>query len=420
VRKNSTHDFSLSVSTSIEARPPREAPAGGPALDLRFAGALTFSPEGVLFVGDNHSGSIYAFEVPAETNGAPTTPSSVRNIDAKVAEILGVRAGAVEINDLAVHPVSRDIYISVTRIGSFSSEPGIVRVSARGELGLVDLASLSFQKQALTEFPSDDTAFKVRSSGPTPPFPRDVAKGAVAIRSLAIMDLEFYEGELFVAGVAYDNFRSALRRISYPFDGTQHVAAVEMFHIAHDQYESRAPIRAMSVQEIDGKAQLVAAYTCSPVVLVPLAEIVDGAKISARTIIDLGNGQPLDMIAFERNGQPMLFVTNNSRSPQVIPVEGLHGAKVVTREDLPRGGKFDMHPLMPFGPVGKTMMFEGVPLHMALVGDAHFASITRDAYSGDLNLDVNPASFPNRIHNLLSEADFPPIDSDSDSPAAGG
>ena len=117
------------------------------------------------------------------------------------------------------------------------------------------------------------------------------------------MDLEYYEGELFVAGVAYDNFQSSLRRISYPFDGTQHVAKVEMYHIAHDQYESRAPIRAMSVQDVDGKPQLVAAYTCSPIVLVPLDELEDGAKVSARTIMDIGNGQPLDMIPFQMGDQ---------------------------------------------------------------------------------------------------------------------
>ena len=73
--------------------------------------------------------------------------------------------------------------------------------------------------------------------------------------------------------MAYDSFQSSLRRISYPFDGTQHVAKVEMYHITHDQYESRAPIRAMSVQDVDGKPQLVAAYTCSPIVLVPLDEL---------------------------------------------------------------------------------------------------------------------------------------------------
>ena len=47
--------------------------------------------------------------------------------------------------------------------------------------------------------------------------------------------------------------------------------------------------------------------------------------------MDMGNGQPLDMIPFQMGDQPMLFVTNNSRSPQVIPVNGLSDAKAVTR-----------------------------------------------------------------------------------------
>ncbi|MDX1741836.1 MAG: hypothetical protein R3178_11100, partial [Rhodothermales bacterium] len=326
-----------------------------------------------------------------------------------IAELLGVRVGALEINDLAVHPDSNEIYISITRIESFASQPAIVKISTDHEISLLDTSSLAFQKQNLTEFPANDTEFRVRGTGAKPPLPRDTAKGAIAIRSLAIMDLEYYDGELFVAGVAYDNFRSALRRISYPFDGTQGVTAVEMYHITHDQYESRAPIRAMSVQQVDGKPQLVAAYTCSPIVLVPLDELVDGRKISASTIIDMGNGQPLDMIPFKMGDQPMLFVTNNSRSPQVIPVNGLSDAKAVTHDDFERGAKLDLHPLMPFGPAGKTVMFEGVPLHMALLDDDFFVSLTRDAYTGDLNLDINPTFFPNRVHNLVAEMDFPRI-----------
>ena len=30
-------------------------------LDIKFAGALEFAEDGTLFVGDNHSGAIYAF-----------------------------------------------------------------------------------------------------------------------------------------------------------------------------------------------------------------------------------------------------------------------------------------------------------------------------------------------------------------------
>ncbi len=403
----SNHDFVLSAAVSVEATSTADAPSSEPSLDMSFAGALTFSENGILFVGDNHNGAIYAFEIPGQENPRQTVPSSIRNIDAKIAELLGVRLGAVEINDMAVHPVSRDIYISATRIESFASQPAIVRISMDHDISLLDTSSLMYQKQLLTEFPEDDTKFRVRGSGPGPLLPRDTAKGAISIRSLAIMDLEYYDGELFVAGVAYDSFRSSLRRISYPFDGTQSVTAVEMYHITHDQYESRAPIRAMSVQDVDGKPQLVAAYTCSPLVLVPLDELEDGARISASTIMDMGNGQPLDMIPFRMGDQLMLFVTNNSRSPQVIPVAGLSNAKAVTHEDFERGPKLDMHPLMPYGPTGKAVMFEGVPLHMALLDDDFFVSLTRDAYTGDLNLDINPTAFPNRIHNLFAEMDFP-------------
>ena len=402
-----TTDVVLSAALSVEPASNGSARRSEPSVDMKFAGALTFSDEGVLFVGDNHNGAIYAFEIPAEEPSGRTLPLSIRNIDMKIAELLGVGVGSVEINDLAVHPISNEVYISIARIESFASQPAIVKISADQDISLLDTSSLAFQKQELIEFPDGQATFHVRGAGGGGPLPRDMAKGAVSVRSLAIMDLEYHDGELFVAGVAYDNFRSSLRRLPYPFDGTQDVTAVEMYHITHDRYESRAPIRAMSVQEIDGKPQLVAAYTCSPLVLVPLDEITDGAKISANTIMDMGNGQPLDMVPFQMGDQKMLFVTNNSRSPQVIPVEGLSGAKAVTHEDFERGPKLDLHPLMPFGPTGKAVMFEGVPLHMALLDGESFVSLTRDAYTGDLNLDINPTFFPNRVHNLVAEMDFP-------------
>ena len=377
-------------------------------LDIKFTGALEFAGDGTLFVGDNYNGAIYAFEVPAEDGPEQIAPSSIASIDRKIAELLGVGAGALEINDMATHPISQDIYISVTRIGNFASQPAIVKVTQDQQISLVDLSALTFQKQELMEFPEGETTFRPRGAGPgTVPLPRDLAKGEIALRTLAIMDMEFYEGELFVAGVAHDNFLSSLRRMPYPFDGSQGITNVEMYHITHDQYESRAPIRAMSVQEIDGKPQLVAAYTCSPIVLVPLEDIQDGAKIAANTIMDYGNGQPLDMIPFEMQGQTMLFVTNDSRSPQVIPVAGLQGAKVVDHSDFERGGKLDLHPVMPYGPVGEAVMFDGMSMHMTLVGEGMLSSITRDLYTGALNLDTNPTFFPNRIHNMRAEFDFP-------------
>ncbi|MDD9977447.1 MAG: hypothetical protein OXQ30_06865 [Boseongicola sp.] len=402
--------FSVTLATALAVGTAALAETD---LDIKFAGALEFSEDGTLFVGDNLNGAIYAFGLSSDAPGGQIAPSTIANIDTKIGELLGVGPAAIQINDIAAHPVSNEVYISVTRIGNLVSQPAIVVVSQDQRIRLLDLGALDFQKQALNEFPDGEITFNGRSGGMGPAMPRDTAKTAVPLSTLAIMDMEYYEGELFVAGVATDNFLSSLRRISYPFDDTQSIANVEMYHIAHDQYESRAPIRAMSIQEIDGEPQLIAAYTCSPIVLVPLSDIKDGAKISARTIMDYGNGQPLDMIAYNHQSpfggeaEPSLFVTSNARSPQLIPISGLQNAQVVTHEDFGRGPKLDDNPLMPYGPVGKGVMFEGVPLHMDLVGGGFFVSVNRDAYTGSLNLDTNPAWFPSRIHNLLAEFDFP-------------
>ncbi len=375
-------------------------------MDIKFAGALEFADDGTLFVGDNYNGAIYAFEMPAGDAVSKVAPVSIVDIDTKISSLLGVTPSAIEINDMAVHPVSHEIYISLSRIGNFVSAPAVAKIAQGNAIELLDLASFSVTKQELVHYPDQETTFQVRSMGPQPS-PRDRSKGEMKLSSLAIMDMVYHEGELFVSGVAHDNFLSTLRRITYPFNGSQGVTNVDMYHIAHDQYETRAPIRAMSIQQIDGKAQLIGAYTCSPLVMVPLEEIVDGAKISAKTIADIGNGQPLDMIPFQLNGQDLLFLTNDSRSPQVIPVRGLYNAQVVTHEDFERGPKLDLHPLMPYGPVGKTVMFDGVSLHMDLLSDDLFVSLTRDVYTGKLNLDSNPTFFPNSIHNMFAEFDFP-------------
>ncbi|MEM1233172.1 MAG: hypothetical protein AAGH70_03520 [Pseudomonadota bacterium] len=376
-------------------------------LDLAFAGALEFSSAGTLFVGDNYNGAIYAFDLSGVSAPAQVAPVNIGDIDVKIADVLGVPKSAVAINDMAVHPVSADILISVTRIGNFESAPAIIKVGQDGAMEVLDLASFDVQKQALDHFPDQETTFRPRGLGQMPPLVRDVAKGEIKLSSLAIMDMEFHEGELFVSGVAFDNFLSTLRRMPFPFTGAQSAANVEMYHISHDQYETRAPIRAMSIQEVDGKAQLIAAYTCSPVVLIDLDEIVDGAKISARTLMDYGNGQPIDMVDFSVNGEEMLFLTNNSRQPHYFPVAEFSGRKTYGPDDFERGGQSDMSAIMPVGAFGTTMMFDGMSLHLDTLGDSLLVSMTRDLYTGSLNLDSNYNGFPNRLHNLVAEFDFP-------------
>src|SRR3954471_19926028 len=77
------------------------------------AGALTFSPEGVLFIGDNKLGAVFAFETERGQAPASLDPFLLESIDERIAKALGVTAKSVVMNAMAVHPVTREPYLSV-------------------------------------------------------------------------------------------------------------------------------------------------------------------------------------------------------------------------------------------------------------------------------------------------------------------
>jgi len=64
-------------------------------------------------------------------------------------------------------------------------------------------------------------------------------------------------------------------------------------------------------------------------------------------------------------------------------------------------------PIMPVGDTGKAVMFDGMSLHIDALSKGLFVSLTRDLYTGSLNMDSNFSTFPNRLHNLVAEFDFP-------------
>jgi hypothetical protein len=376
------------------------------AQSIEALGTLEFSPEGVLFAGDNVSGSIHALDLKAESRTKEKFEINVYNVDAQVAAVLGTAQANVQINDIAVHPKSGEVYLSVTRGHGIDALPALLKINAENQVKTVNLDSIKTTSQKLNKLPDGSQQFVLRGTM-APPTPKEVAKAKRPMRMLSIMDMEYHNGELFVAGISNEDFCSVLRRMSYPFDGKESISNIEMFHIAHDQYETRAPIRSMLVKNIDGKDQLVAAYTCSPLVLIPLDELKDGAKVKARTLGDMGNGQPIDMVAFNMQGNEMLFVTNNSRTPQVIPLSGLNNAKVVTDKDFKRGQKADLGNVLPYGPMGKSVMFVGSSLQIDLLNDWQFVSLTRDAQTGSLDLETVYTMFPNKLNNLTAEMDFP-------------
>jgi hypothetical protein len=375
--------------------------------NIKSLGTMVFNNEGILFVGDNISGSILAFDFRSEKQKKNKFEINIYNIDAQIAAILGTAQGSVQVNDIAVHPKSGEVYLSVTRGYGLDALPAMLKVNGENQLFVIDLSQVKVTSQSLTKVPNSEYKIGLRGTAGSPPTPKEVAKSQRSLRTLTIVAMEYHNGELFVAGISNEEFCSVLRRMPYPFDGTESISNIEMYHIVHDNYESRAPIRSMAVKTIDGKDQLVAAYTCSPLVIIPLEELQDSQKVKAKTVGDMGNGQPIDMVPFKMKGEEMLFVTNNSRSPMVIPVKGLNGAKGVTKKDFKSGPKLDVNPIMPYGPVGKAVMFTGASLRIDLLNDSKFISLNRDFETGNLDLISLNTFVPFKLHNIVGQKDVP-------------
>jgi hypothetical protein len=322
------------------------------AAKLQPAGALTFSPDGVLFVGDNISGAVFAYSM---SEGAVPTKAAtldIEGIDDRIATLLKTPKSSVHINGMAVHPISHDVYLSV----SFgASSPALVKVSPTGVLSHLDLAHAKPTSWVISDAPTPDEHFRDRAGDlPLPTAARDHLKAMTPMRSMTIVDMKFHNGELFIAGISNEEFSSTLRRVSYPFDGRSSSTAIRICHVAHERYETQAPIRAMGFATIDGQDTLISAYTCSPIVLIPTADLKDGAKVTGRTVGDMGNGQPLSLVSVSFHGEPSLFVTNAGHGPRMIPISGLQKAVAYLPENSPHGGVGDWRSEYPLGPVGKS------------------------------------------------------------------
>jgi len=111
---------------------------GKPA--FKSMGPIAFGPNGILFIADTRSAAITAIATSPNTVGASdpkaheARPIKVEGIDQKVAALLGTTPDALLINDMAVSPVSRHVYLAVSRGRGPDAVPVLLRVDAAGAI----------------------------------------------------------------------------------------------------------------------------------------------------------------------------------------------------------------------------------------------------------------------------------------------
>ena len=310
--------------------------------DIRSAGPITFGPDGILFLADNAAARVFAVDL-ADAGSAGSEPFDVDDVDARVGSFLGCAAGDVVIRDMAVHPVSRNVYLSVQRGRGDAGQAVLVRIDrvdgaiTDGPLDHVPVAEVTLGDAPAEDDERLDTTLPLGEEGEEYQFgARTIRLLRRPIRTATVTDMAYVDGTLLVAGLSNEEFSSRLRRIPFPFTGEVTATSLEIFHVSHGKWETAAPIR--TFVPYGGGAGILASYTCTPVVHFPLADLTQGAKAVGRTVAELGAvNQPLGMVSFTQDGEEYVLVANTAHGLVKIACRDIDGQAPLTEPAEPVG-----------------------------------------------------------------------------------
>jgi len=355
------------------------------AAEIKSISRLAAGPDNVLFVADWKTARVHAIVLPQVPQKPAGATFNILDLEALLSKQVG--GAKITVEDMVVRPGTAEVYVAVSY--GAAKTPALIVVTSDHKARRVDLKSAKSTSIALRDAPTSNYNFW-----------RETPE-----RSFTVTDMKWRDGELFVAGLSNQEFASTLRRLKYPFDSRQSITSVEIYHTGHNLIETRAPIRAMSFATLGGKPYLVAAYTCTPIVIIPLDDLKDGAHIRGKTIAELGYGNtPADMIAYTKTDQgktqDFLMLVNFERGTSIIPVSELEAASA-------RPG---IETIVPYGKiVGLDVMSAPLVGTMRLdnLDENSFIVVRRQLEKDALQLVTIGKELSFRFTDFISEYAFP-------------
>jgi len=342
----------LAVSTFAAPPPPSLESLKPGKVTLKSAGKLAFGPDGILFVADATDAKIVALDTGDRTPRKNPPQLDVKGLNLKIAAMLGTTSKQMILDDVVVNPISKNIYISASRGRGADAVPVIFRMDSAGkltEVSLDDIRSsvtilpdpIAFdskeQRAEAAAATKEGAALKTEKQGlyqkvnTMPPNDRG------GFRQFAVSDMQYANGMLYVAGLSNEEFSSVFHAIPFPFESStvkDGDTGVIVYHDSEGRFITNAPIRAFTITTIAGQPTILAGYTCSPIVQIPLSEIRPGNMLTkARTITELGGGNtPLDMIVYHKGTKNYLLVAGTRslfNGVQRIPLDGVEHANPI-------------------------------------------------------------------------------------------
>ncbi|MEM9490791.1 MAG: hypothetical protein AAGC55_16710 [Myxococcota bacterium] len=353
---------------------------------------LSFGPDKVLFVADSTAATITAVDVSGLSDASDNERHfNVYGANSLIATALGVSESAMSVADVAVHPGDGSVFVAINYGAGDNAWATVARVTADGAVMVVDDATVATAPSiALSNPISDDVSFW----------------GRIPARSLSITDIDHADGFLYVAGLSNADFASTLYKVAYPFDGTQSLSSVEIYHAAHGQNETRAPIRTQTIIEVDGEKYLLAAYTCTPLVAIPLADIGDGAHVVGKTIAELGNGNvPKDIMHMSftdlatQEPREVVVLTNQHLATMMIDMADIAAAIAQPGLSEPAGTGTAGVPFT-------TIPMDNDLIHVKTQGESRLITARRNLIGGGIDLLSLHQGAWGRLTEVVGEYDF--------------
>src|SRR5207244_11810448 len=138
--------------------------------------------------------------------------------------LLGDSRDQTPLHNIAVNPISKNIYVSVSRGRGPTADAVIVRVEPSGKLSALSLDNVKYSKTTL----NDTRSIRYRGGW----------------RMESITDLKLVDDQVFVAGLSNEEFSSNLRTIPFPFaPQTGTGTGVELYHGSHGRRATNSPVR---------------------------------------------------------------------------------------------------------------------------------------------------------------------------------
>src|SRR5262245_18214971 len=125
--------LALALFTSgLPAAAPCADTPGAPAFET--IGPLTFGGnDDVLFAADQQAAKIYALTLGSVATGGIAGTKAIAPVDKQIAALLGVDVKTITVTDLAVHPKTRNAFVSVMRGQGADAKPVLLRTDGAGD-----------------------------------------------------------------------------------------------------------------------------------------------------------------------------------------------------------------------------------------------------------------------------------------------